>query len=241
MLEVLDDFLISKDEEAVASVLILLTVEFSADNFLDSFNFPLVIGLFVLLDAAAPAPDTSANTDLPSNGSFFLVFVFNKLQLVEQLLQLNTLFVQVVVVADDSGTDKDTLACDGVGWVQLDHVGRDTTLQGLYAFINWQVAHFNGEAGDVDVFEFLHRCDSLLPSIVLLSEDKDHVERQNWNDHDCANVSEDHLRLFSSYIQHSSGIHFRHIIVFPIVRGHWITCHVQRHDDDSVEDSDDEE
>lgn len=48
MLEVLDDFLIGKNEEAIASVLVLLAIEFSADNFLYSLNFPLIIRLLVL-------------------------------------------------------------------------------------------------------------------------------------------------------------------------------------------------
>ena len=123
MFEVLDYLLISKDEEAVASVLILLAIELSANDLLHAFNLPLKVCLFIFLNATAPASDTSADTNLSSDGTLFLVLVLHKLELVKQLLKLDTLFVQVVVITDDSGSNEDTLTRDWVRRVQLDHIG----------------------------------------------------------------------------------------------------------------------
>ena len=73
MLEVFDDLLICENKEAIACILVLLSVKLGSDGALHTINLSLVVLFFVNTHAAAPASDSSTYFDLAPNCPRLLV------------------------------------------------------------------------------------------------------------------------------------------------------------------------
>ena len=136
VLEILHNLVICENQEAVSGVLISLPAQFRSNQLLALLDFLLIVLLFINEYATAPASDTFADANLPPDSTWLFVLVPDKGQLIQKVLQLDTLLIQVVVIANDSRSHKGTLSCDRIGRIQLDHVRCDASLQTLYTFVN---------------------------------------------------------------------------------------------------------
>ena len=81
------DIFISKNQEALARVKVLLLLAFSIDGPFQFPDFLFEVFFFVNLDATAHAAKTFANTDLPLVvGTSLRVFVLDEGELIKQIL-----------------------------------------------------------------------------------------------------------------------------------------------------------
>ena len=122
VLEILNNLVISENQEAVTSVLISLPAQLRSNQLLALLNFLLIVLLLVNEYPTAPASDTFADADLSSDCTWLFVLIPDKGQLIQKVLQLDTLLIQVVVIADDSRPHKGTLSCNRVRRIQFDHI-----------------------------------------------------------------------------------------------------------------------
>ena len=129
VLEVFDNLFISKDEEAVACILVFLSTKLTPYHSPDTFHFTNVVFLLINFTSAAAESKAILDSDLPSNGSVFTVSFLHVVQVVDSLLQLNAFLIQVVVVANNTCTDKHAFTCDRIGWVEANHIAGDSSLQ----------------------------------------------------------------------------------------------------------------
>ena len=136
VLEILHNLVISENKEAVASVLISLPAQLRSNQLLALLDFLLVVLLLINKYATTPASYTFANTDLSSDCAWLFVLIPDKGQLIQKVLQLDTLLIQVVVITNDSSSYEGTLTSDRVRRIQLDHIRCDASLQTLDTFID---------------------------------------------------------------------------------------------------------
>ena len=94
----------------------------------------------------------------------------------------------------------------------------------------------------MDVFEVVHWVQLLLPRVVLLSEEVDHVIAEQGDDDDGNDVRKDHFALGPSHVQDRGSVHRGHSLdQMEVVRGHRVSSHIQRHHDHGIEECDDGE
>ena len=117
VLKVFDYFIVCEDKEAVPCVLITLSIEFSSNRSFDSFDFVLIVLFFVNFYTAAAEVKPFANAYLPPYCSRFAILIPHEVELVNKLFQVDTLFVQVIIITDNSSTYEHVLASDGIGWI----------------------------------------------------------------------------------------------------------------------------
>ena len=106
---------------------------------------------------------------------------------------MNTLFVHVVVVYNNSSLDTGTFACYGVLRVHFHQISLNSPLKLVYSFVDGQISNLHGIHGYVDVAEFLHGVNLLLPTLIFALESMDHIEGEHWNNKHSNCVREYHL------------------------------------------------
>ena len=117
VLKVFDYFVVCEDQEAVPRVLITLSVQFSPNRSFYSLDFVLIVLFFVNFDTAAAEVEPFSNAYLPPDCARFAILVPHEVELVNKLFQIDTLFVQVIVITDNSSTYKHVFASDGIRWI----------------------------------------------------------------------------------------------------------------------------
>ena len=85
MLKVFNYFVVCEDEEAVPCILITLPVKFSANRSFYSFDFVLIVLLFVNFYTAAAEVEPFSNAYLPPDCARFAILVPHEVELVNKL------------------------------------------------------------------------------------------------------------------------------------------------------------
>lgn len=212
VLEVLDNLRVRKEQEPIACILVALPTQLISNRCFYLFNLTLIVLFFVFFDSTAPAAHTLCDSLLPPDCTRLTILDLDVGKFIDKLLQLDALLVQVVVIADDSGTHKDRLARDWIRRVQLDHVRGDASLKGLDTLVDRQITDFDSVACHIKIIELFHWVNSLLPVVVLLAETVDHRKCKRWNDNYGTNVSKDHFVGRSRDVEDRCCIHFAHTI-----------------------------
>lgn len=209
MLVVFHDLSVRKDEKSEACILIFLTTNLSSYSTFKSLDFSLLILLFIYQDATTATFDTLLYSNLPPDCIGLLIFWFYEWQCVEMLLECLTFAVQVVVISNDSCSNKATATSDGVHRIQLSHALWDFSLKRVNTFIGGQVSYLNGIVGNIAIMKVLHGIQTFLPGIVLFAEHINHDEGEGWNNNYCSNEREYHFVMCVGDIKNCSCTELR--------------------------------